>query len=217
MSGAAIFSYVDQFFSGGIDPSTPHRALIFLTVAGGAAVGIGIIWEAARSGHLWTIPTVFVFFGVVVEAAATVILFEFDEGISHAQQARIEVLDNRLLARSLSLDQAVDIKNSLAAYSGQTFEIIPYWKNKESRDIANRLADVLISAGWEIDQPKSFVMLAGVVTGLYVAVSKTASPRAHEAQDALVEALNRNGIAALEDVDTPDATDKISINCGIKP
>jgi hypothetical protein len=63
---AAISTYIGQFFSGGVDPSSPHLVLILLTVVGGVAVGIGIIWEAARSGHLWTLPTALVFLGVVV-------------------------------------------------------------------------------------------------------------------------------------------------------
>ena len=69
----------------------PHLVLILLAVIGGLAVGGGIIWEASRSGHLWTLPTAFVFFGVAIEAAATVILFEFDEGISRNQQSIIDV------------------------------------------------------------------------------------------------------------------------------
>jgi hypothetical protein len=88
---AAISTYTGQFFSGGVDSSMPHLVLILLAVIGGLAVGGGIIWEASRSGHLWTLPTAFVFFGVVIEAAATVILFEFDEGISRNQQSIIDV------------------------------------------------------------------------------------------------------------------------------
>lgn len=53
MSVAAILTYVGQFFSGGVDPSIPHLILIFAAVIGGLAVGAGIIWEAAREGHLW--------------------------------------------------------------------------------------------------------------------------------------------------------------------
>jgi hypothetical protein len=86
---AAISTYIGQFFSGGVDPAMPHLLLILAVVVGGFAVGAGIIWEAARSGHLWTLPTALVFLGVVVEAAATIILFEFDEGISQSQQSTI--------------------------------------------------------------------------------------------------------------------------------
>jgi hypothetical protein len=87
---AAISTYIGHFFSGGVDPTIPHLILILVVVAGGLLVGGGIIWEAARDGHLWALPTACVFIGVVAEAAATVILFEFDEGISQHQESIIE-------------------------------------------------------------------------------------------------------------------------------
>ncbi len=93
-----ICAYIGQFFSGGVDPSTPHLVLIIAAVVGGAAVGIGIIWESARDGHLWALPTGLVLIGVIVEAAATVILFEFDEGISRSQQSTIVLQQRKIVA-----------------------------------------------------------------------------------------------------------------------
>jgi hypothetical protein len=90
-------AYISQFFSGGVDPSVPHCVLILLTVVGGVAVGGGIIWEAAKGGHLWTLPTLVVFFGVVIEATATVILFEASAGSEStakpAARAKVKRMD----------------------------------------------------------------------------------------------------------------------------
>jgi hypothetical protein len=92
MHVAPFSTYIGHFFSGDVDPTAPHAVLIAAAVIGGLLVGIGIIWEAARDGHLWTLPTACVLIGVIVEAGATVVLFEFDEGITHAQQAQIIAL-----------------------------------------------------------------------------------------------------------------------------
>jgi len=134
MNGAAISTYIGQFFSGGVDPSTPHLVLILAAVAGGLAVGAGIIWEAARGGHLWTVPTACVFFGVIIEAAATIFLFEFDEGISRhqqsivdAQQSVIRSQNNEIISlepRILTKDQYEDI----AAIKGELPKIGLVWQ-----------------------------------------------------------------------------------------
>ncbi len=99
--GAGISTYISQFFSGGVDPSGPHFWLISLTVVGGVFVAAGIICEEWRAGHLWSLTTMLVVLGIVIEAGATIVLFEFDEGISRAQQDRIIALS----ARPWSKDQ----------------------------------------------------------------------------------------------------------------
>jgi hypothetical protein len=85
-------------------------------------------------------------------------------------------------------------------------------------EIANRVADMLIAAGWQIDQPKQFTGLFGVLTGVKVVSDTGGSKRTHEAVAALVDALNANGIAAApKDNINPVPTDKIQISVGIKP
>ena len=85
----AMYSHISQFFSGTLDPTWPHVALIGGAIIGGALVGLEVILEAKK---FFSVPTVIVFVGIVIEAACTVLLFGFDEGISHAQQSTIEQL-----------------------------------------------------------------------------------------------------------------------------
>jgi hypothetical protein len=156
---------------------------------------------------------------LAVDTLFTILIIGTDGWIGAIQRAEIIGLETRLAARSLSDDQAENMRRNLRQFPGQSFEVITYWQNKESLGIANRIADTLISAGWQIDQPKSFTTLVGVVTGLYVSVDKAAAQSAKDAERALVEALNRNGIDALEDSEheNPNPTNKININVGIKP
>lgn len=79
-------------------------------------VGGGIIWEAWRAGHLWELPTACVFFGVIIEAVATIFLFEFDEGISRAQQSVIESQNQTIIA--LESPRVPDPKKFLGAIQG---------------------------------------------------------------------------------------------------
>jgi hypothetical protein len=152
MSVAPASTYIGQFFSGGVDPSIPHLVLILAAVIGGFAVGIGIIWEAARGGHLWTLPTAFVFFGVIIEATATVILFEFDEGISGSQletirdqQSKIIALETRLAPRVISDDEQRQIVELLKPYAGTPFDL-KINPSPEAVAFANRVSDTLIKA-----------------------------------------------------------------------
>jgi hypothetical protein len=143
MSTDPASTYIGQFFSGGIDPSTPHLVLILAAVAGGLAVGIGIIWEAARSGHLWTLPTALVFFGVVIEAAATVILFEFDEGISRAQQSQLIVAERHAVPGS---EEQVEVTNAMKEFAGMPVRILSYDDDQEARTFTVELMRALHEA-----------------------------------------------------------------------
>ena len=137
-----MYSYISQFFSGALDPTWPHAILIAGTIIGGALVGLGVILEAPK---ILSGPVAAVFLGVVIEAACTLLLFQFDEGITGKQKTDIEaqqstirdqnsqiiMLEKRLAARSLSDDQMAVIGKRLAKFAPQTFQNIPYWKNKK--------------------------------------------------------------------------------------
>jgi hypothetical protein len=84
-----MYSYMSQFFGGALDPTWPHAVLIAGSIVGGALVGLGVILEAPK---IISMPVAAVFVGVVIEAACTLLLFGFDEGISSAQQAKIGAL-----------------------------------------------------------------------------------------------------------------------------
>jgi hypothetical protein len=106
---------MSQFFGGALDPTWPHIVLIAGTIVGGALVGLGVILEAPK---IISIPVAAVFIGGVIEAACTLLLFGFDEGISGSQQSKIIALEARLTARSLTPQQQRAIADAAAALVG---------------------------------------------------------------------------------------------------
>jgi hypothetical protein len=91
-----MYSYMSQFFGGALDPTWPHAILIAGTIIGGALVGLGVILEAPK---IVSIPVAAVFIGVVIEAACTLLLFGFDEGITRSQQATIAAQQREIRGR----------------------------------------------------------------------------------------------------------------------
>lgn len=174
MNASAISAYASQFFSGGVDPSEPHFWLIFAAVVGGLAVGAGIVWEETRRGNLWSLPTLLVILGVIIEASATVILFEFDEGISRSQQSQIVkatdrasdaeydagvaneraaqlesknlALEAQIKPRDLSDDEIKRIIAKLAPFHGRSVLVQSYFGDTEGHRLLFVIAQVLFLA-----------------------------------------------------------------------
>jgi hypothetical protein len=121
-------------------------------------------------------------------------VFAADGAISNIQRDQIIELDMRLAARTIFPTDAAKIRKAVAQFADQNFEIIPYWDDGESLNFAKQLAAVLESAGWKIDQPKSFVALLGVVTGVKVYVDTRADGKIVAAAYELVTALNSVGL-----------------------
>jgi hypothetical protein len=203
------------FFSGSVDPFWPHVLLLTTAIVASFAVAIGIVLESPH----WSIANALVVGGVAIEAVCTLFLFGFDEGVSNAQQSKIVALEQRLAARTLSDEQLSDVSGQLRSFAPQTFQIIPYWKNPESLSIADRIASALIKAGWQIDNPKVFTTLVGVLTGVIISADKDAPANIREARDKLVAALNDNGVQAYPDNDLSEnpPSNKIYMQVGIKP
>jgi hypothetical protein len=107
-----MYTSIVQLFSGELDPTVPQLILIGGSIAGGALVGLGVILEAHK---IFSLPTLSVIIGVVLEAACTLLLFEFDEGISRAQQSKIVAMQ----ARSWTKDQF----SALQALKGKVTDI----------------------------------------------------------------------------------------------
>lgn len=123
-----MYSYMSQFFGGTLDPAWPHAVLIAGTIVGGALVGLGVILEAPK---ILSVPVAAVFIGIVIEAACTILLFGFDEGISSAQQSTILVqngqiidLEKELAPRSLSNEQIDRIGEKLTKFAGRRVDVI---------------------------------------------------------------------------------------------
>jgi hypothetical protein len=220
-----MYTYWSNFFSGVLDPTWPHILLIGGSLVGGALVGLGVILEAHK---ILSLPTLSVFIGIVLEAICTLLLFGFDEGISSKQQSTVEAqqekiiaLETKLAARSFSSPQAADIAGRLKPFSPLTFQIIPYWDDKESFELANRIDVILENIGWKLENPTRFTMLAGVVAGVVVSVDKRASGNARNAAKELASALTANGVDAKEreeeDPTTNPPSERINMSVGIKP
>jgi hypothetical protein len=199
---------------------TAKWVFVALYVAATVGVLIGVYWEGekfdnARQQIGWRV----LLWSLAAEIFLGAMIFAFDGWISRVQRTEIVTLETRLAARTLSDDQVATIKSQLHRYAGQAFEIIPYWQNRESLDIANRIADTLTGAGWTIDQPKAATMLVGVVTGVTVSTDKDAPSATQQAASALIAALNDHQIEARRDQDSgiSPPTGKIYMNVGIKP
>jgi hypothetical protein len=211
-----------------------HIYLLGGAVLGTIAVGAGIVWEGGPLS-VREIATKLVIWGVIIETLCSVLLFSFDEVISSKQQSTIELqqttiaeqneqiisLQKRLSARTLSDRQVESIGARLKSFSPQTFQIIPYWQNRESREIADRIATALGRVGWMLENPIRYTALTGVITGVFVHIDPRASEKARNAAKELTSVLNDNGIDAVED-DIADmtvaiASERINMQVGIKP
>jgi hypothetical protein len=128
---------------------------------------------------------------VVVEAACTIFLFVFDEGISSAQQSKILVLETRLAPRTLSDQEVAEIVAKLKRFGGQEFTIGTY--DGEAASLARRLRVILEKADWKWFDPTNQMMpLAGTI-GIQVWAWSQGS---RNAAGPLVDALNGKAIEA---------------------
>lgn len=217
-----MLTFLSHFFSGEVAPFWPHVILLSVSVLASFAVGAGIILESPKYPSLHRIATRLVIAGVIVEAACTIFLFVFDEGISNAQQEKIIALENRLAARFLSDEQIRSIAILLKQFNEQHFDIVTYWKNPESLALTNRIYDALLKAGWKYDKPTNGEFILGVQTGVVVWRDDRSPVGTVLAVKELIEVLNANNVATSAD-DTPQnhgnepMTQKIVINVGIKP
>jgi len=112
---------MSQFFGGALDPTWPHFILIAGTILGGALVGLGVILEAPK---ILSLPVAAVFVGIVIEAACTLSLFGFDEGISGSQLTKIIALEEELAPRSLTDEQVNRIGDKLLKFAGRRVDVI---------------------------------------------------------------------------------------------
>jgi hypothetical protein len=105
--------------------------------------------------------------------------------------ARLQ-LEARLAPRSLSPAQRDDLTNRLKPFSGTGLDIFIYGDTSEMLSIGLTLASVATAAGWSVRTWGVSVEM--VVTGVVVGTKSGADKGVHAAANALVLALNRNGI-----------------------
>jgi hypothetical protein len=187
-----VLTYLSDFLSGTADPFWPHVILLSVSVLASFAVGAGIILESPKySESIHRVAVGLVIAGVVVEAACTIFLFVFDEGISSAQQLKIIALETRLAPRTLSDPEVAEIAAKLSLFGGQEFTIGTY--DGEAASLARRLRVVLEKADWKwFDPANQLLPLAGTI-GIQVWAW---SQDSRKAAGLLVDALKGKAIDA---------------------
>lgn len=113
------------FFSGSLDPFWPHSVLLTIAVLSSFAVAAGIVLENPK----WSLANALVIGGVAIEAACTLLLFGFDEGISGKQQ--LEILT--------ATDRATDAGFDAAIANNAAAEAIERAENLESENLKLRI------------------------------------------------------------------------------
>lgn len=127
-------------------------------------------------------------------------------------------LNARLADRTLSDSQLSSLIENLKPFAGQAFQVVPYWGDKESTGIADRITGGLTKAGWVFVKLETYTMLPGGLVGVDVYVHPESDQRIQQAAAALVRTLNEHGIVAelrhKNDPGHPD--DKIMLSVGAK-
>jgi hypothetical protein len=127
-------------------------------------------------------------------------------------------LTEKLADRTLTDAQVADIAAIVKPFAGQEVEIVPYWQDKESMAIANRILAALNLGGWKYLKPTAFSALMGGVTGVNVNVHPEAYVRTRQAAAALASARNAQRIVSdLVNKNDPGHPDnKITLTIGAK-
>jgi hypothetical protein len=137
---------------------------------------------------------------------------------SQAQQSKIIYLESRLVARSLSYDQLKNILSRIKPFAHQQFAVITYPDNPEAYQLAVQIYETVNGAGWAY-KPYPGV-LVGVTTGVVVLFDNRV-PKIEQAADALVKALNAEGVVSAIHKGNPPPSEainpRISIEVGIRP
>ncbi len=116
-----MLTYVSAFISGGLEPFWPHFWLLSVSVLSSFAVAGGILLEKPKySPSVHKIANWLVVGGVAIEAACTIALFVFDEGISQKQQVEIIRLTT---PRNLSPEAVKRVAEAVCPFGPQPLQI----------------------------------------------------------------------------------------------
>lgn len=157
---------------------------------------------------------------VVAEAAETraremdLRISEQQERAATAERQLIEVR-NKLAPRVLAPEQQERITAAIAPHSGITFSVFTFPGDAEPAALARTLAAAIESAGWTI-RPVSGGLL-GSATGIVVGVRRGGTPKDFAARDALVAALNSEGLEARAAVSGQIPDGEIKLQVARKP
>ncbi len=128
-------------------------------------------------------------------------------------------LTQRLANRTLTDAQVATIAEKLRSFSGQEVQMVPYWDDKESMAIANRILQALNLAGWKYLPLEHGTSLMGGIIGVLVFVHPETDAGPKEAAASLVSALNEQGITSdLKYQNDPGhPTNRLMIDIGSRP
>jgi hypothetical protein len=144
---------VSGFFSGSFDSAWPHVMLLTMAIVASFAVGVGIVLEDPK----WSLANVLVIGGVALEAVCTLLLFGFDEGISSAQQSKIERQNAEIIGlRKNSIDRSIDASafaERLAGVPPARIEIRYVSPCTDCESLSFWLSEALKKANWQRDAP----------------------------------------------------------------
>jgi hypothetical protein len=140
----------------------------------------------------------------------------FKKAVADAQ-ARTAEIQTPLSDRKLTDTQVEKIANQLLEFSGQEFGVVPYWEVRESLSITKRIVKALTMAKWKLTPPAAPTFLMEGISGVLVYVNPRASDKTKRATNALVLALNDEGIiASLRKKNASSPEDKIELSVGTK-
>lgn len=155
---------------------------------------------------------------VASEVSAKKVLADMTSELEAQRQVRERMLAI-MAPRDLSNAQIANVATAVAKFSGQSWTVTTYWDAKEPLALANKIAAALIAAKWHYDDEGTKGMMLGGIEGVQVYVHPEASSNAKSAADALVAALNAEGISAvLRQQNNPGhPNEKLYVNIGSKP
>jgi hypothetical protein len=201
---------MSDFFSGSLAPFWPHIVLLTTAVAASFAVAAGIVMENPK----WSLANVLVIGGVAIEAACTLLLFGFDEGISAKQQSKIEAAEQRLVEYRKQRYLTQGQKDRIAVVTKE-FPAIPFVAytalEQEPWTLVLDISDALRKGGWKwLSVPDGLQAIDGSPSeGKTIAdhVIVAAPPRFEREVKALVAALTDPAAIGMDDVRSTIADD----------
>ncbi|OFV95545.1 MAG: hypothetical protein A3H28_05815 [Acidobacteria bacterium RIFCSPLOWO2_02_FULL_61_28] len=132
--------------------------------------------------------------------------------------ARVRI-EEQIADRILTDEGVIKIAAELRPFPGQQFKIITYWESREPLALTNRIYSAIIRAGWKFIRPANRSNLIWGISGISVYVHPAATELTKKAAEALVSALDKQGLpsALREHNPKDDPTNMIQINVGTKP
>jgi hypothetical protein len=143
--------------------------------------------------------SVLVVVGIFLELIATGGIAVMSDRIETQHRAEIAEIENAVVWRQLSPDQATKIASSLRKYAGQKVNVFAYNGDLEAWAFANQIELALggkDGAGWNVYFAR-IIWSRLTTTGILVETTEKATDRDRRVAKDLLNALNSQGLAAV--------------------